>query len=60
VADTEGIYFDLARLCRILIDFNPVEASANPFAAKGSMNESLDKNNIKIESEEELKGLKAW
>ena len=25
--DQEGIYYDLARLCRILIDFSPVETS---------------------------------
>lgn len=27
IGDTEGIYYDLARLVRILMDFSPVEAS---------------------------------
>ena len=28
IGDNEGIYFDLARLVRILMDFSPVEASS--------------------------------
>ena len=28
VGDNEGIYFDLARLVRILMDFSPVEAGS--------------------------------
>jgi hypothetical protein len=61
--DQEGIYFDLARLCRILMDFNPVENS--PLFKTTKVNATsaavaLLQTNRANEEREDLSGLRMW